>query len=55
MQPYRQIIMGNIQFIAAISKSHATQGVVSYKLLAEAFVAGIKNLDQWKLSMILPF
>ena len=47
--------MGNIQFIAAISKSHVTQGVVSYKLLAEAFVAGIKNLDQWKLSMILPF
>jgi len=46
MQPYKQIITGTIQFIAAISKSHATQGVVSYKLLAEAFATGIKNLDQ---------
>ena len=29
--------------------------VVSYKLLAEAFVTRIKKLDQWKLSSIVPF
>jgi len=38
-----------------LPKSHAMQGVISYKLLAETFVTSIKNLDWWKLSLIVPF